>query len=346
MRRRVGWAFAGLLGALALAAAAARFGAPAFPAAVPSSARPQHLAEAAALRAKARVVLVTLDGARWQDVLDLEGTLAGPGERPAMPRLLAALRSDGVALLGEVSASAPRSLPGYQALAVGHPTTCQDNTCPRVAEETLAEELVRRLPAQRGQVQVVGSWARLSRAATSGDAGVELSLPDDGPPGAEGPPWPNARWDEETLAVALRRWKASPPRFLHLALLDMDEWAHQGRRAEVLSALRQADEGVQVLLDAVRALPDDERALTTVLVTADHGRGPWRLWDEHSVYRAGRDVFLVAVGASVHGGQERFTQADVKPTVLRLFGLCPGPCTAEGCGQPLRSVVGALPCAP
>ena len=346
MRRRLAWACGGLVGLLAFGAALARFGSPPFPDALPSSQRPPVPVDAPALRARSRVVLVTLDGARWQDVLDLDGTLAEPAERPAMPHLLDALKADGVALLGAISASSPRSLPGYQALAVGHPTACEDNLCPRIAEETLAEELVRRLALPPGQVQVVGSWARLARAVTSGDAGVEVSVPEEGPPGAQGPPWASARWDEETLAVALRRWRADRPRFLHLALLDMDEWAHLGRRAEVISSLRRADEGLAALLESVRALPDDERALTTVLITADHGRGPWRLWDEHSVYRAGRDVFLVAVGGLVHGGRGRFTQADVKPTALRLFGLCPGPCVAEGCGVALPAVVGALPCAP
>ena len=44
-------------------------------------------------------------------------------------------------------------------------------------------------------------------------------------------------------------------------------------------------------------------------------------------------------GELVRGGNERFTQADLRPTVERLLGLCPAACAGEGCGKPIGAIV-------
>lgn len=289
------------------------------------------------LREKAHVLLVTLDGARWQDVLAQPGAFSAT---PAMPKLLALVAQNGVALPATTSSTVPLSLPGYQALAAGGPTSCEGNDCARITTETLAEGLARRLALPSEQVAVFASWARLSFAATSADGTVTVDAPARAQPRPGGPPWEDARWDSETATLALAHLARHRPRFLHLALLDTDEWAHRRDTGRTVEALRSADDAIARLLDVVRSWPEDERRLTTLLVTTDHGRGPGALWHSHAPFDASRDIFLVAVGDLVRGGDDVATHADVRPTVERLLGLCAG----EYAGRAVAAVVGTLPC--
>ncbi len=285
------------------------------------------------LHRTARVILITLDGPLRDDVLS--GAL--------MPGLHEALRTHGVAFPAEVSSPMALSLPGYQALAAGHATDCRDNDCPRIEVETLAEGVARRLSLPPGDVAVFASWSKLARAASSHDGTVFVDAPPDGPPVEGGPPWRNARFDAQTFARARTYWEAHHPRFLHLAFLDTDEYAHQGLREDYEQALHQADARVLEVLRWVEALPVAERAVTTVLLTADHGRGRGD-WKEHGFFdRGSGEVFIVALGPVVRGGdQSRADQRDVRPTVERLFGLCPP--HARDDGRALEAVVGSLPC--
>ncbi|MBL8921319.1 MAG: hypothetical protein JNJ54_20840 [Myxococcaceae bacterium] len=297
----------------------------------------QLVVPASTLQQKAHVVLVTLDGARWQDVLAQPGALSSS---PAMPKLLELVARNGVALRATTSSKVPLSLPGYQALAAGRMTSCEDNDCARLEGETVAEGLARGLGLPMEQVAVFASWARLSFAAAGAEGAVTLDAPPRGLPGPGGPPWEDARWDVETTARALSHLTTHRPRFLQLALLDTDEWAHQRDAQRTVQALRAADDAIAALLEVVRTWPEDERRLTTLLVTTDHGRGPGSLWHAHGAFDASRNIFLLAAGDLVRGGDELATQADVRPTIERLFGLCP---RGSG-GRAVTAIVGDLPC--
>lgn len=307
-------------------------------AALVKNARAQLVVPASTLHQKAHVVLVTLDGARWQDVLAQPGALSSS---PAMPKLLALLARNGVALRAVTSSKVPLSLPGYQALAAGRATSCEDNDCARLVGETMAEGLARRLSLPWEQVAVFASWARLPFAAAGADGAITIDAPVRGPPVAGGPPWDDARWDAETTAGALRHLTTHRPRFLQLSLLDTDEWAHRRDPARTVQALRAADDAITALLDVVSTWPEEERRLTTLLVTTDHGRGLGAFWHSHGAFDASRNIFLLAAGDLVRGGDEATTQADVRPTIERLFGLCPG----DSEGHAVTAIVGALPCA-
>ncbi|MDP3504846.1 MAG: sulfatase-like hydrolase/transferase [Myxococcales bacterium] len=306
---------------------------------LPSVKRTSFEVTASELQRHARVILVTLDGARWQDVLDQPGALRSASAPPAMPKTLELVRQNGVALAARTSSAIPLSLPGYQALATGRQTPCTDNDCERVALETVAEALARRLPAGSNTAAVFASWAQLAFAATAREGAVLVDAPPRGPAHPGGPPWEDARWDTETADRALAFWRTERPRFIHLALLDMDEFAHRRDVAGTLAALHAADDVISRLVDEVKALPENERRLTTVLVTADHGRGPGRLWPAHGAYAASRDIFLLAIGDAVAGGEQPVEQVDVKPTIERLFGLSAG----VGEGHAIEAIVGSLP---
>lgn len=294
---------------------------------------PHDPARAALLHASARVIFITLDGPLRDDVL------AGPH----MPGLQEAVRTRGVAFAADTASWMALSLPGYQAMAAGALTPCRDNDCPRIAVETMAERVAHGLHLPRDAVAVFASWSRLARAASSRDGDVFVDAPDDGPVHEGGPPWHNARFDEETFSRAREYWQAHHPRFLHLAFLDTDEWAHQGLRPEYERALRETDARVQEVLGWVSALPAEEAALTTVVLASDHGRGRGN-WTEHGLFERGSgDIFMAAIGPLVRRGEPGSAdQRDLRPTVERLFGLCPAQVRDDG--RALEAVVGELPC--
>jgi hypothetical protein len=292
------------------------------------------------LREHARVIVVTLDGARYQDVLDENGAFAHARERPAMRRLLQRVQTQGATFRAKTSSRVALSLPGYQALFAGQQTSCDANDCARITVETFAEAVARRLKLSPSQVAVVASWSRLARAASAKDGAILVDTIPDGPPRRGGPPWPNARWDKDTVERALEIWRNEKPRLLYVGLLDMDERAHQGDQQGTVRALQNADEALGKIFDEIDRLPDNERKLTTVIVTADHGRGLGPLWTDHGKYVPTSDrMFLLATGDLIkaRGLQKReVTQAELKATVERLMGLC----STGG----IEELVGSLPC--
>jgi hypothetical protein len=302
----------------------------------PAMAEPVSASGTASLRRSARVIVITLDGPVRADVFS----------SAAMPRLHAALAAKkGVLLEGRAASSMALSLPGYQALATGTVTTCLDNDCPRVGEETLPEFLARRLGGPPDQFAVFASWSRLRRAVSARDGAVLVDAPDDGPPHAGGPLWKNARFDAQTFEAALAHWQRAKPRFLQLSFLDTDEWAHAGFREEYEGALRDADLRIAQVLEWIDALPADEKAVTTLIITADHGRGRGD-WREHGFFERGSgETFFATFPARGVADGRVVDQRDVRPTVERLFGFCTEARRRSGDGRPLRVVVGELPCA-
>lgn len=292
-----------------------------------------------ALDPQPRVVLVTIDGARWQDVVDDKDGALFPGER-LMPTLTAQVAQRGVMWVGTdamTSSLAPVSLPGYQTLMLGR-SMCVDNECPRVTQETLPERIARELALPQEQVSVFASWSRLARAVTSKDSSnVFVSIPPERDPnknagasagaGAEGTPWPNARFDKEVADDAIAHLEKHRPRFLYLALLDVDERAHARDKRATADALQESDAVLGRIFAWVDSLPAEERAHTTVIVTTDHGRGPGVFWFDHrTAFPSAREIFLAVVRDGMKPGHKvtrRVTQADVRPTIEALFGLAP-----------------------
>ncbi len=145
----------------------------------------------------AAVVLVVLDGVRWQEVfegVDPEiarrqglGASEVVGASALMPTLHEVLIARGVAIGApghgaEMRASGPNyvSLPGYTEILTGRtPTECRDNACASVTTPTLADELaLEQATNPRGPSEpaaVIASWESLERAASSGLGDVLVS---------------------------------------------------------------------------------------------------------------------------------------------------------------------------
>lgn len=275
---------------------------------------------------------------QWQDVVDSDGTVGALWERPLMRSTRTLLAKNGVALPMMTSSTVTLSLPGYHALLSGRTTACEDNDCGRLPFATISDRLQRVLQVPPERVATFASWAPLA-AAVSGLETPHVLIDVEPSPNEPTPPWPNARSDRDTFRRALAHWQAARPRFLHVGLLETDETAHRRNLSGFKQAYRLADEVIGAFADAVTALPQEERRVTTILVTADHGRDG-RRWDTHTETSESRALFLLAIGDLVRGGTASATQADLYPTIERLFGLCP-----TGAGHALTPVVGELPCA-
>lgn len=127
------------------------------------------------------VVLVVMDGVRWQDIfLGVDPVLADRYGVPVEERLeaerltpnLHRLMTEDGASIGapgvgqEMRASGPNfvSLPGYMEMLTGRTDFgCTNNDCGQVRLSTVADDVARQSP---GSSAVISSWAGIGRAAT------------------------------------------------------------------------------------------------------------------------------------------------------------------------------------
>jgi hypothetical protein len=299
------------------------------------------------------VVLITVDGVRWQEIFQgveaaraKSAGLAGCDVVTAAQLLpnLSALAGSGVALGGdggEMVSSGPNfvSLPGYRELLTGRAGgSCTHNLCGPIDERTLLDELRGEEPA------VIASWEKLTNAAARDPRVATVSagrhggatrdrlrvsprasaLLDEAAHSRAYPGWLDYRPDRYTSALALEYLKVKRPRFLHVALGDTDEHAHRGNYRGYLEALRAADRFVGELSETLRALGEYGEE-TTVIVTTDHGRAhDFRGHGGHAAESA--RVWLIASGGSIHAAGAVTTSrthalADVAPTLRVMLEL-------------------------
>jgi hypothetical protein len=288
------------------------------------------------------VIVVVLDGARWQDVV---------GDGHAMPRLTALAREHGAVVGAPKSgttlrASGPNfvSMPGYAEIFGGAPAReCTGNDeCASATHETIADA-VRADSGSPYDAAVFASWPDLVRVSSTNpdalvvSAGRSLThheaLMRNDPEmselldrGERADAWPGEkdfRPDRFTAPIAERYLALFHPRFLFVSLGESDEYAHQGNRLGYLDALHYAD-GVIAELYAATHGPNAHGRATTLLVTADHGRSNdfrdhGERWPESS------RSWLVALGDDVSRGALRGAGdralADLAPTVRAWLGL-------------------------
>jgi hypothetical protein len=129
---------------------------------------------------RGRIVLVTIDGVRAEDVFDGADPSLRPGSdvasfrRPeaVMPRTYRLVATRGVALGAErkgcgavhTASGANISLPGYLEIFTGRRTRCRDNNCDRTTSPTVMDEAVH---AGIAPVASIGSWEILDRAVSN-----------------------------------------------------------------------------------------------------------------------------------------------------------------------------------
>ena len=306
-----------------------------------------------------RVVVLVLDGVRWQDFFDVPESRLRPedGAPPPFQGYWKRLSQEGVAfgdrsrgssarmtLLGPFSQR--KSLPSYQAMLAGYAQPCPDNDCARIGVETLPESLARRLNLPPEKVAVFSSWHGLARAAAHKSGSVHVDAGEIGSSGkALGKP--TTRDDEKTAELSLNHLRTHSPRFLFVVFDQADNAAHAGDKAGYVRELRRFDKIILWFLEAIDEMELADKNQTTLIVTTDHGRGVFGpLWQYHAAMPYATETFLAATGPqTVHKGHlenhaNEIQHSDLRPTVEILLGLEPSPCDHPTCGQPIPEILG------
>jgi hypothetical protein len=304
-----------------------------------------------------RLILVTMDGTRWQDVFrgpdpalvadkrftdpDLVEAVqkSWPTGRDLMP-FLHSLPSKGGALVGNrdagqcMAVTNPMwfSYPGYNEILTGRPDpaiTSNDKIWNR--NVTFLEWLNRR-PEFASKVMAFGTWDVFAYIINSARSDLPVN------PGLAGR-YPT---DTLTMRLAMNALREQKPRVLYIGLGDTDELAHLGDYDQYLTAMNRDDDFIAELWRMVQADPA-YRGKTTLIVTTDHGRGgaPGAAWTEHGSAESVRldpagfsipdpagfpgseQVWLGAIGPAIHPAAQTTTclgQNQIAATALAALG--------------------------
>ncbi|MCH2185764.1 hypothetical protein MK280_07825, partial [Myxococcota bacterium] len=163
----------------------------------------------------ARVIMLVLDGVRWQDFFDLPRSRLRPNDGRPHPfeGYWKKLSEGGVAFGNQTRGSTARmtlssffrqrkSLPSYQAMLAGFAQPCPDNDCARIEVETLPEAIARRLSLPPDEVAVIASWHGLERAAAHEPGTIHINAGDKSTP-RKSDGAPSTRSDDRTAEIAL-----------------------------------------------------------------------------------------------------------------------------------------------
>ena len=306
------------------------------------------------------VILITLDGVRWQEFFNgsdslLSKNISSEYYGHAFP-LFWEKYSHQSAIYGHHKSGSPMStnavpvsLPGYKSIFLGHDHDCDDNSCGRVQSETFPERLIHELNLDKLQVAGFASWGKIDQALEQNVGTIfintNISDADDGTVDPvmdslnvlqkSDPPqgWGGARRDIYTWAHSMHYLKKHRPRFLYIGLDDSDEYAHMRQYENYLASLRQYDQWIDQLMRLLKTMGEYGEN-TTVFISTDHGRGKRKMWHGHANFSwnlhlyTGKHIWCVILGSKIQplgivkNVREKSHQS-IRPTVEILFGLNP-----------------------
>jgi Sulfatase len=304
------------------------------------------------------VILVTLDGVRWQEVFHGTDPKLDQGRSESMifknlnhefgiSGLTMGDRQSG----SEMTVSNPVniSLPAYQSIMAGFPQNCFSNSCDRTPAATLQERILSELNLKKDQVVTFASWNAIALAVeheagrttvNAGDVSFEDETIDpeveklNNAQTRDRAIWSDVRYDKHTFAQALYYLKKHQPRFLYISLDDSDEWGHQANYPEYVKTLHQYDDWMKELLNTLPTLGKYGQS-TSVLITTDHGRGNGERWKDHGPsLPESKFIWLFARTPGLKSGttsSQGYSHVDIRPTIEALMGLTPTSC--ENCGR-------------
>ncbi len=295
----------------------------------------------------ARLVLVTIDGYRWQDLFrGADPALVTdaryraryvdvPDRAGALTPFLLSFSEHG-ALIGNRDAGSCAqvandywfSYPGYAELLSGRPNPrVRSNQATANDDVTVLERLSKR-PEFAGQIAVFAEWNVVPAILNVARSGLDVFIPPD----------EDADHDPQVIA-AVRAAMTAPTRLTWIALGDTDNFAHAGDYEGYLRAASEADMLIAEIWRTIEADADmSER--TTMIVTADHGRGEsqdgawrghgsgrWRGMHVPGLHHEGSDaIFIAARGPGIAVGDPYkdgacARLAQVTATLLASLGL-------------------------
>lgn len=272
-----------------------------------------------------KLIIVTLDGLRWQELFGGADTgllrasnpvtscaqgamqqVAAPDRNALMPFLWQVVQNQGV-LLGnrhrnsrmDVANPYALSYAGYNELFSGAPDLRIWSNDPVDNPNANILEHLHALPVYRGKVASFGSWGVFAHIFNRQRRRFHLDC------GTGGKPSQAVRSDTATFHAALQYLRRYQPRVLHLGLGGTDEAAHAGDYAAYLAQTHLADSLVGRLWHEVQNM-DHYRGQTTLIITTDHGRGSSRHnWSRHGFFIPGSSqTWMAMVGYGVKASGE------------------------------------------
>jgi hypothetical protein len=293
------------------------------------------------------VVLFTIDGLRWEDLFrGADPTLVDdpaararyvdvPDRTAALAPFLLSFAQTGVLIGDRDRGSCARvaneywfSYPGYAEMLAGRPNPeARSNRAIPNGDVTVLERLAQRTEFQ-GQVRVYAEWDVVPAILNVERSEIPVFVtPDKSSP-----------HDPQVIRAA-REILRDPPRILWIALGDTDNRAHEGDYEAYLHAASDADAFLRDVWQAIESNPRTA-GRTTLIVTADHGRGEsargrwrghgsghWRGMRVPGLRREGSDAIFIAMRGPRIASLNAYTMdncatlGQVAATLLESLGL-------------------------
>jgi|CXWL01.1.fsa_nt_gi hypothetical protein len=261
------------------------------------------------------LILVTIDGYRWQELFrGADPTLVTderyraryvdvPDRAQALTPFLLSFAQAGALIGNRDAGSCARvsnefwfSYPGYAEMLAGRPNPrVRYNAAIPNDDVTVLERLINR-PEFAGQVRVYAEWNVVPSILNVERSHIPVFNPAD----------ESADHDPQVIQAA-RDVFADLPRVTWIALGDTDNRAHEGEYERYLAAATAADDFLRELWQAIESNPRTA-GRTTLIVTADHGRGDAEndRWRGHG---SGRWRSVVVPGLRHEGSEAIFMAA-------------------------------------
>lgn len=288
------------------------------------------LVQAQELRTE-NVILITLDGLRWQEVYSGADSLLfwrdgaavdgfwsdTPNERRRMlmPFFWQTVADQGI-LFGnrlegnrvDVTNGRVFSYPGYNEILTGFADDSIDSNDKIPNKNVTVLEWVNRQPGFIGRVAAFTSWDVFPFIINEERSGVPVNSGFEAAYGQisdretflsrlqveVATPWDGERFDVFTHYMAMEYLARKRPRLLYIAYGDTDEFAHSDDYGAYLKAVNQTDAFIR---DLWKWLQEDETytGKTSILITTDHGRGYADRWIGHGSDWVGSEHIWMAV---------------------------------------------------
>jgi len=308
--------------------------------------------------AREYVVLVVSDGLRWQEVFGgadhalmfgnpkLLGGNPGrvraaywrstPAERRAalMPFLWGTVAREGQLAGNRALGSAVTvtndmwfSYPGYNEMLVGRPDDARiDNNNVGPNPNVTVFEWLNGRSEFRGRVHAVGMWSTFREIFNVRRSGIPVDV---------------GETDAGTYEMAKRRL-AERPAALFIGFGATDDLAHKGRYDLTLDAAHAVDAYLADLWKTLQA-SQQYRGRTTLIVTADHGRGRGADWTDHGRKVPGaNETWFAVIGpharalGELRGGS--FALSQIAATIAAAVGANYH-AAVTGVASPIRSAI-------
>lgn len=246
----------------------------------------------------AKIILLTIDGARWQEIFQSSDPILSHKEKISSKTLfpnLYTIGNNGMIVgntsLFEVSNKTTVSLPGYLELVRGEVVNdCQRNDCEPFMLPTILDKF--------NKPVVISSWEQIyfipdrnKTAISSGLYNRSNWVLSDIKSADFMPGHPKYRLDKYTQRVALDYLNQNSPDFLWISLGDADDYAHMGDYSKYLESLQSADRFIGYLMRVINL------SEYTVIVVPDHGRG--KNWRNHGGDPQASRIWAFMSGAKI-----------------------------------------------